>query len=118
MPAIMSDEMRFRVLRLLQENPEATQRDIAKALSISLGSINFVLNALIDRGLIMARNFSRSDNKMRYAYYLTPKGASEKAALTGGFLRRKLVEYEALKAEIELLSLEAGAGDLGTERSS
>src|SRR5690606_6255423 len=79
------------------------QRDIARELGVSLGSVNFVLNALIEKGLVKARNFKNSKSKIRYAYYLTPKGASEKAALTASFLQRKLNEYETLKSEIEAL---------------
>jgi len=96
-----SEDMRFRVLRALQDNPELSQREIAGELGVSLGAINYCLKALVDKGQIKIRNFRASDNKLRYAYLLTPHGISEKSHLTAGFLRRKLAEFEALKAEIE-----------------
>lgn len=104
----------FRVMRVIEANPTYSQRDIARSLGISLGAVNYCLNALIDVGFVKVRNFRASDNKLRYAYILTPKGAAEKTALTGAFLQRMMQEYEALKAEIEALQLEA---DAGTSRS-
>lgn len=115
----LREDTRFRVLRLLQERPDLTQREMAQELGVALGSVNFVLNALIEKGLVKARNFRNARNKLRYAYVLTPKGASEKAALATAFLGRKLAEYEALKAEIAALEKEvapAGQDALG-ERS-
>lgn len=88
---------------MLEDNPDCSQRDIARQLGVSLGAVNFCLNALIEKGHVKVNNFRAADNKLRYAYLLTPKGVSEKAALTSRFLRRKLREYEALKAEIEAL---------------
>lgn len=99
----------FRVMRVIAANPNASQRDIAKAVGISLGAVNYCLNALVEVGFVKVRNFRASQNKLRYAYVLTPKGATEKAALTGAFLQRKIREYEALKAEIAALQAEAGA---------
>lgn len=101
-------------MRVIEANPTYSQRDIARSLGISLGAVNYCLNALIDVGFVKVRNFRASDNKLRYAYILTPKGAAEKTALTGAFLQRMMQEYEALKAEIEALQLEA---DAGTSRS-
>ncbi len=106
----LQEDMRFRVLRLLQENPEMSQRDLARAVGISVGSAHYCLNALIEKGLIKLGNFTASDDKRRYAYVLTRKGLAEKTALTGRFLKRKMVEYEALKAEIEGLREEVGTG--------
>lgn len=106
----LQEDMRFRVLRLLQENPEMSQRDIAVAVGISVGGVHYCLNALIDKGLVKLGNFTAAEDKRRYAYILTPKGIAEKAALTGRFLRRKLEEYDALKAEIELLQEEMKLG--------
>jgi len=97
-------------MRVVEANPAFSQRDIARSLGISLGSVNYCLNALIEVGFVKVRNFRASDNKLRYAYILTPKGAAEKAALTGTFLQRKLQEYEALKVEIEALQHEAAVG--------
>ena len=98
-------------MRVIEINPTYSQRDIAKSLGMSLGGVNYCLNALIKVGFVKVKNFRASDNKVRYAYILTPKGAAEKAALTGAFLQRKVREYEALKAEIEALPLEVAAGD-------
>lgn len=93
----------FRVLRILKENPDFTQRELAEKLGVSVGSLNYCLKALIDKGWIKMQNFSQSKNKFGYVYILTPRGIAEKAALTGSFLKRKLVEYEELKAEIDSL---------------
>ncbi len=99
----------IRVMRLIDANPTVSQRDIARSLGISLGAVNYCLKALIGVGFIKVQNFRASDNKLRYAYILTPRGAAEKAALTAAFLQRKIREYEALKAEIEVLQGEADA---------
>lgn len=96
----------FRVLRILKENPDLTQRELAEKLGVSVGSLNYCLRALIEKGWIKMQNFSQSKNKFGYVYLLTPRGISEKAALTSNFLRRKLAEYEALKSEIESLKSE------------
>lgn len=100
---VLEDDIRFRVLHLLHQNPDLTQREMAQELGIALGRVNFLLKALVDKGLLKARNFRNARNKLRYAYMLTPQGLADKAALTAGFLRRKTAEYEALKREIDLL---------------
>lgn len=100
------EDVHFRVLRLLEENPEMSQRDLAQAVGISVGGAHYCLNALIEKGLIKIGNFSAARDKRRYAYILTPKGIAEKSALTGRFLKRKMAEYEALKAEIDALKVE------------
>jgi EPS-associated MarR family transcriptional regulator len=97
------EDVRFRVLRLLEGNPEMSQRALAEAVGISSGGAHYVLSALIEKGLIKLGNFSASEDKRRYAYILTPTGLAEKAAITKRFLARKIEEYEALKAEIEEL---------------
>ena len=102
-PVSRRDEAQIRVLRYLTQNPSASQRDMSSALGVSLGLVNFCLNALVEKGLIKISNFRAADNKIRYAYVLTPSGLSEKLRLTNAFLQRKLEEYEALKGEIELL---------------
>ena len=102
-------DAQFRILRLLEDNPEATQRDIARSLGVSLGLVNFCLKALADKGCLKVANFRASGSKLRYAYLLTPEGMQEKARLTAGFLQRKVSEYEALKAEIAALQAEAGS---------
>ncbi len=95
--------MHFRVLRLLEEEPNITQRELSRKLGISLGWVNYCLKALIDIGHIKVRNFNKNPKKITYLYLLTPKGIAEKARLTSGFLKRKMVEYHALKLEIESL---------------
>jgi len=109
------EDLRFRVLRLLQENPEMSQRDIAAAVGISVGGVHYCLNALVEKGMVKLGNFSAANDKRRYAYILTPKGLTEKAALTSRFLKRKMEEYEALKKEIETLQTEE---NLGTDMAS
>lgn len=99
----MQEDTRFRVLRLLEERPDMTQREIAEALGISLGGVNYCMRALIEKGLVKIHNFQNSSNKMGYVYLLTPSGIAEKTALTTLFLKRKLQEYELLKREIEAL---------------
>ncbi len=106
----VQEDVRFRVLRLLQENPEMSQRDIAVAVGISVGGVHYCLNALIEKGMVKLGNFSASQDKRRYAYILTPTGLSEKAALTSRFLKRKMEEYGALKEEIEALQTEMELG--------
>ncbi len=103
----MSSELQFRVLRLLESNPHLTQRELSKSLGVSLGGVNYCLNALVAKGLVKIQNFKNNKNKWVYAYLLTPQGIAEKTALTGSFLRRKIQEYQRLKEEIEALSQEA-----------
>jgi EPS-associated MarR family transcriptional regulator len=98
----------LQVLREIKSDPEMTQRDLSVKLGISLGKINFILKALIHRGLIKVDNFKKSNNKAAYLYYLTPKGAEEKARITYRFLRIKMKEYEELEHEIRLLRQEVG----------
>ena len=105
--AFVYQEAHFRVLRLLEGNPQVNQRDLAAAAGVSLGKTNYCINALLDKGLIKVQNFKSSKRKLAYAYLLTPAGIAEKAALTQRFLTRKMEEYDALKAEIEQLKQEA-----------
>ena len=104
--AKLQEDTNFRLMKLLQNNPDISQREMAKALSISFGGVNYCLNALIVKGLVKMHNFSQSKNKFGYVYLLTPTGMTEKAALTSNFLNRKMDEYEALKAEIAALKSE------------
>jgi len=97
-------DIHFRVLFSLEENPHITQRELARKLGISLGGVNYCLKALAEIGHIKISNFQKNPNKSTYFYLLTPKGFSEKAELTAGFLRRKMAEYEALKKELDLIS--------------
>jgi len=104
---MLTDETRYKLLRILESNPQASQRDLAHALGISVGKVNYCLNALIEKGLLKARNFKNNKNKRAYMYYLTPHGFEEKARVTVRFFRQRLAEYEALSAEIEALRREA-----------
>jgi EPS-associated MarR family transcriptional regulator len=104
----VQEDVRFRVLRLLHDNPELSQRELAEAVGISNGSAHYLLSALLGKGLIKLGNFTAAQDKRRYAYILTPKGIAEKAAITKRFLERKIQEYDALKAEIETLKDEVG----------
>jgi EPS-associated MarR family transcriptional regulator len=99
-------ELQFRVLRLLETNPHLTQRELSKSLGVSLGGVNYCLNALVAKGSVKIQNFKNNKNKWVYAYLLTPQGIAEKTASTGGFLKRKMQEYEKLKQEIEELNQE------------
>ena len=103
---VLSDENRYQLLKLLEENPEMSQRQIAAALGVSLGKVNFCLRALIEIGSVKVANFSRSPNKKAYVYLLTPKGIEEKAKVTLRFLAKKQNEYEELKREINDLKNE------------
>jgi EPS-associated MarR family transcriptional regulator len=114
----LQEDTHFRVLRVLQENPEMSQRELAAAVGVSVGGIHYVLNALIEKGLVKLGNFTAAEDKRRYAYILTPKGLSEKAEITRRFLARKIEEYEALKAEIEDVQGEFGPKHLNKSIST
>lgn len=109
----LQEDTHFRVLHILQENPEMSQRELAAAVGASVGGINYVLNSLIEKGLIKLGNFTAAEDKRRYAYVLTPKGIKEKSIITVRFLKRKQAEYKALREEIEALK-----SDLGEELKS
>ena len=104
--AKLQEDTYFRVMRLLQANPDLTQRELAEKLGVSVGGLNYCLKALIAKGLVKVQNFSQSKNKFGYVYVLTPTGIAERAALTARFLQRKKEEYAALKAEIAALQSE------------
>lgn len=101
------EEVRFRVLRLIESRPEISQRELADELGISLGQINYQLKALKEKGLIKVGNFMRSDNKLAYVYLLTPQGVASKLSVTKRFLARKREEFELMKAELDELEREA-----------
>ena len=105
------DELRLRVLRALESNPELSQRQLAAELGVSLGGVNYALKALVERGFVKAGNFRKSGNKVAYLYVLTPQGVAEKASLATAFLGRKLEEYEVLRQEIESLRGEVGSSE-------
>ena len=109
--AKLHEDTNFRLMRILEVNPDLSQREMGKALGISFGGINYCLNALVAKGLVKIENFSHNQNKFGYVYLLTPSGIAEKAAMTSSFLKRKMEEYEALKLEIAMLKSEMGAKD-------
>ena len=102
----LDDDHRYKLLKMLQEDPRLSQRSLAKDLGVSLGKANFCIKALVEKGWVKAKRFSHSDNKKAYAYILTPSGIEEKARVTARFLNRKMAEFEALQLEIEELRIE------------
>jgi MarR family transcriptional regulator, temperature-dependent positive regulator of motility len=102
----LQEENHLKVLRLIEANPHMTQRDLADALGVSLGKTNYCIKALLEKGFIKIESFSKSPNKLAYAYLLTPAGITEKAGLTIRFLERKIAEYKSLTQEIEALKSE------------
>jgi EPS-associated MarR family transcriptional regulator len=110
---MLSEEMRFKVMRLLEGNPKLSQRDVARELGISLGRVNFCVRALISKGWLKASNFKNSHNKAAYMYVLTPRGLEEKGRLAMRFLGIKISEYEKLRVEIEQIRREAEAHRTG-----
>lgn len=93
----------YKLLRLIDANPVMRQREMAEAMGVSLGKVNYCLRALVQKGFVKMGNFRRNDNKLAYCYLLTPGGIDEKAQLTVSFLKHKIVEYEAISKEIEEL---------------
>jgi len=114
---LVREDVRFQILRHLQDNPEMTQRELASAAGVSVGAAHYCLTALVQKGLVKLANFRSADDKRRYAYILTSKGLAEKARLTKRFLERKLLEYDALKTEIQSIRGELEGRENGTETS-
>jgi len=112
---MLTDEYRYKILKRFESNPEISQRELAIELGVSLGRANYCIQALIEKGLVKAKNFKNSQNKKAYMYYLTPKGIEAKASITLAFLKHKIAEYQALKTEIEHLEYEANL--IGIESS-
>lgn len=108
----LREDVQFRILRLLKDNPEMTQRQLARAVGVSNGGIHYVLNALLEKGMVKLGNFTAAEDKRRYAYVLTQKGISAKADLTKRFLARKMAEYEAIKAEIDEVGADLSEAEL------
>lgn len=100
---MLTDEYRYKILKLVEAKPEISQRELADKLGISLGKVNYCLKALIDVGILKATNFRNSKNKKAYMYLLTPQGIEQKSMITLRFLKEKIKEYELLKKEIEEL---------------
>lgn len=103
-------EARLEMLRLLARQPELSQRELSEALGLSLGKTNYVIRALLDKGMVKVRNFRRSGNKLAYAYVLTPTGLREKLKLTRAFLEAKEVEFEIVQKTIQTLRSELNGG--------
>ena len=102
-----NQDIRLDLLRKLESNPHYTQRELSREVGVSLGKVNYCMKKLTEKGLIKLTNFTHNPNKMGYAYFLTPSGIEEKSRLTFSFLKRKIVEYEILKKEINALQLES-----------
>jgi len=114
----VDDELRFQLLRVLTDNPDLSQRELAKRLGLSLGKTNYCLRALIDKGLVKVNNFRTSRNKLAYAYVLTSNGVLAKVKATADFLRRKQTEFARLEREIEQLRAEVGSTESQTQLSA
>jgi MarR family transcriptional regulator, temperature-dependent positive regulator of motility len=106
---VSHDEIPLQLMRLLEANPQMSQRALAEELGLSLGKTHYCIHALIEKGWIKARNFKNSDNKLAYAYALTPSGIRQRANATVQFLKRKRAEYAALKREIAQLEAEVAS---------
>ena len=100
---VLTDLQRLELLKLLQDQPQMSQRDLAQAMGVSLGKANYCLNALMEKGLVKLERFRANPDKRQYAYLLTPEGLKEKTRITLEFLKYKLTEYEALEKEIQQL---------------
>jgi EPS-associated MarR family transcriptional regulator len=113
-----TDEIRYRLLKFLEEHPTATQREVARALGVSIGKANYCVRALVEKGWVKVRNFRNSNQKAAYLYVLTPRGIEEKIAVTCAFLRRKRDEYDRLAHEIDRLTDEVRRLEVAPDRSA
>lgn len=109
---MLTDEYRYKILKLVESKPEISQRELAAELGISLGKTNFCLRALIEKGLLKANNFRNNKNKLAYVYLLTPSGIEEKASITIRFLKHKVQQFEALQREIAELTNDANRASM------
>jgi EPS-associated MarR family transcriptional regulator len=103
------DEIHYRIFKMIHANPAVSQRELAREAGVSLGKVHYCVQALVEKGLIKVENFRRNDNKLPYAYLITPAGIAEKVRVTRRFLQRKMVEFDALRDEIEALRREEAA---------
>lgn len=111
------EQAQFRILKTLENHPELSQIQLAQQLGISVGKVNYLLNALVDKGLVKIGSFRRSGGKLnKIAYLLTPEGIANRVGLTKAYLERKKQEYDALKAEIDALERDSLPADAGIER--
>ena len=102
----MTDELQHKIFKIIAQNPQINQRDLSGELGISLGKVNYCLKGLVEKGWIKVKNFRNSQNKLSYAYFLTPSGIEEKASVTVRYLKRKMQEYDELKQAVEELKKE------------
>jgi len=102
----LNEEIRYKLLKILEQNSNISQRELSKELGVSLGKVNYCMKALAEKGLVKARNFKQNPRKKGYLYILTPKGIEEKAKVTSLFLKRKMLDLEVLKSEIEQIRSE------------
>ncbi len=105
-------EIRYNLIKILSQETNLTQRDMAKKIGISLGKVNYCVSELAKKGFIEINRFKVSKNKIRYFYILTPRGVEEKSRLTLSFLKRKVSEYEEIKHQIRKLALEVEENNL------
>lgn len=108
----MTDELQHKLFKIIAENPQINQRELSRLLGISLGKANYCLKALIEKGWVKAQNFKNNKNKLSYAYLLTPSGIEEKARVTLRYLKRKMQEYDELKAAVEELKKEVAVEEM------
>lgn len=106
----MSNEYHLKVMQLIAKHPDISQRELAARLGMSVGKVNYCMQALVSKGLVKIQNFRNSRNKIAYVYLLTPDGVTSKAKLTLQYLSQRIKEYDALKEEIKLLQLEVDSG--------
>ncbi len=102
----MQDEITYKILKSIEENPSQSQRELSRSVGVSLGKLNYCLRALVDKGWVKARNFKENPNKISYLYLLTPSGIEAKTRVTMRFLRKKISEYEQIEQEINRLRKE------------
>jgi EPS-associated MarR family transcriptional regulator len=114
----LNEDLHFRVLKLLEDTPDLSQRELADKLGVSNGKLHYCMRALIDKGLVKLGNFANSKHHLGYVYLLTPAGMAQKASMTGRFLKRKMAEYEALKVEIATLQAEVDAAQASTSKNA
>jgi len=111
------EETHYKVMRLLEDNPDLTQRELAQSLGVSVGSVNYCLKALVDKDWVKMKNFASSKNKFGYIYVLTRSGFAEKASITQRFLQRKIAEYESLKVEIDTLRAQVAENKVDNKKT-
>ena len=114
----MTEDISYKVIKLIEQDPEISQRELSRQLGVSLGKVNYCLHALIDKGWVKARNFKNNQNKLAYRYLLTPQGVQQKTVVAANFLKRKLAEYEQLQREIESLRQDVAQSAVQGQRAS